>query len=195
MNTRTDIRPFAQLDQDRLILAYLNQKRNGKFLDIGCSTPLLNSSTFLLEKEFDWSGVAIDIEKQTDTTDWNSRPHTELIICDALSINYEELCDKYFTDQEIDFLSLDLEPPEITFEILKKFPFHKWKPKIIAYETDSYRDGGEQRDYETISFMQNLGYSLRAKLYPRLEHLFLSECGCQDHIYVRADVLILETNR
>lgn len=195
MNTRTDIRPFGQLDQDRIILAYLNQKTNGKFLDIGCGPPVLNSSTALLEKEFGWSGVAIDITEQTDTTEWASRPNTQLIISDALAIDYENLCEKYFNDCEIDFLSLDLEPPEITFKVLKKFPFHKIKPKIIAYETDSYRDNGKQRDIETIGFMRGIGYSLRAKLYPRLEHLFLSDCDCQDHIYVRVDVLIAETNR
>lgn len=195
MNIRTDIRSFAQLDQDRLVLAYLNQKKDGKFLDIGCGTPILNSSTALLEKEFGWSGVAIDITKQTDNIDWTERPNTTLIIADALSLDYEKICDEYFHNQEIDFFSLDLEPPEISHQLLQKFPFHKNKPKIVAYETDSYRDGGEQRDSETIQFMHSLGYSLRAKLYPRLQHLFLSNCGCQDHIYVRTDILIAETNR
>lgn len=192
---RTDIRKFGQLDQDRIILAYLNQKHDGTFVDIGCGQPFTLSNTALLEKEFGWSGIAIDIMDIPDCDSWSNRPNTKLIISDALNIDYESLFNDFFGDREIDFLSLDLEPPELSFRVLEKLPFDKWKPKIIAYETDSYRDNGEQRDKEAIEFMSNLGYSLRAKLYPRLEHLLIGNHGCQDHIYVRKDVVIAETNR
>jgi hypothetical protein len=153
------------------------------------------SNTALLETEFGWSGIAIDIAENNDHNRWSDRPNTKLIIQDALSIDYENLFNEYFNGQEIDFLSLDLEPPEITFSVLEKLPFHIWKPKVIAYETDSYRDGGNDRDKQVIEFMSKLEYSLRAKLYPRLEHTLNNNTDCQDHIYVRKDVIIAETNR
>ena len=196
MTIRTDIRKFGQLDQDLIVLAYLNQKKNGLFVDIGCGLPCLLSNSARLEQDFGWSGIAVDIRKENDHCSWDEhRPNTTLIIQDALSIDYESLFDATFQHTEIDFLSLDLEPPQLTMDLLYKLPWHKWKPKIVAFETDSYRQGGEKRDKDTIDFMHSMGYSLRAKLYPRLEHLLLSDCGCQDHIYVRHDIVLAETNR
>lgn len=197
---RTDIRKFGQLDQDWIILGYLNQKRNGFFVDIGCGPPCILSNSARLEMDFGWSGIAIDIRKENDHYTWQDhRPNTKLIIQDALSIDYESLFDSELINNnqhnDIDFLSLDLEPPQLTMDLLYKLPWHKWKPKVIAFETDSYRPDGEKRDKDTIDFMHSLGYSLRAKLYPRLEHLLLSNCECQDHIYVRHDIVLSETNR
>ena len=191
---RSDITRFGQLDQDLIILAYLNGKKNGTFIDIGCGSPCYLSNTARLEKEYGWTGVAIDIKKENDCWTWNDRPNTTMITCDATKLDYQELFNKYFTGIDIDFLSLDLEPPVLTFDVLKILPWSEWKPKVVAYESDSYRDNGcLQRDIEAQNFMRNMGYSLRAKLYPRLQHLLLKECECQDHIYVREDVIYNET--
>lgn len=193
---RTDIRPFAQLDQDIFVLGYLNFKCNGTFVDIGCAQPNLLSNTARLEKYYGWSGIAIDIKLENDHTSWSDRINTKHIIQDATTIDYAQLFGEYFGDNEIDFLSLDLEPPQLTMDILYKLPWDKYKPKVIAFEPDSYRDNnGPQREKEAIDFFHKLNYSLRAKLYPRINDSLLSNCRCQDHIYVRYDVLLAETQR
>lgn len=193
---RTDIRPFSQLDQDILVLAYLNFKRDGLFVDIGCGPPTVLSNTARLEKDYGWSGIAIDIRSENDHTSWSDRKNTKHIVQDATTIDYHKLFDEHFGDNDIDFLSLDLEPPHLTMDVLYKLPWDKYKPKIIAFEPDSYRDdSGVQREKDAIGFFHKLNYSLRAKLYPRLNDLLLSNCRCQDHIYVRYDVLLTETQR
>ena len=193
---RTDIRPFAQLDQDIFVLAYLNFKRSGYFVDIGCGPPLLLSNTARLEKDYGWSGIAIDISDENDYTSWSDRKQTKHIVQDATSIDYAKLFEEHFGDNDIDFLSLDLEPPQLTMDVLYKLPWDKYRPKVVAFEPDSYRDdAGIDREKDTINFFHGLRYSLRAKLYPRLNHMLLSDCRCQDHIYVRHDVILSETNR
>jgi hypothetical protein len=42
----------------------LDGKRNGKFLDIGASDPKIINNTLLLEKNFGWTGVQIEIDEQ-----------------------------------------------------------------------------------------------------------------------------------
>lgn len=193
---RTDIRSFAQLDQDIFVLAYLNFKKNGYFVDIGCGQPNLLSNTYRLEKEYNWSGVAIDIKSENDHSSWSDRVNTKHIVADATTIDYSELFEQNFGDNDIDFLSLDLEPPQLTMDVLYKLPWDKYRPKVIAFEPDSYRDdNGTQRENDTIDFLHKLRYSLRAKLYPRLNDLLLTNCRCQDHIYVRHDIVLAETNR
>lgn len=191
---RTDVRRFGQLDQDLIVLAYLNGKKHGTFVDIGCGPPCYLSNTARLEKEHNWSGIAIDIKKENDCWTWNDRPNTKMIVGDATLLNYQELFNQYFAGIDIDFLSLDLEPPPLTFQVLKLLPWSEWRPKIIAYEVDAYRDADcLANESETQKFMIDMGYSLRAKLYPRLSNLLLQPCECQDHIYVRLDVIYNET--
>lgn len=193
---RTDIRPFAQLDQDIIVLSYLNFKRDGYFVDIGCGAPTLLSNTARLEKDYNWSGIAIDINNENDHTQWSDRTNTKHIVQDATTIDYNTLFKEHFGDKDIDFLSLDLEPPQLTMDVLYKLPWDIYRPKIIAFEPDSYRDdNGPNREKEAIEFFHKLRYSLRAKLYPRLNNMLLTNCRCQDHIYVRHDVILEETNR
>lgn len=55
----------AQFCQDIFVLAMLQGKRNGRFLDVGAGHPYFMSNTYLLEKEFNWSGVCIDLVDET----------------------------------------------------------------------------------------------------------------------------------
>ena len=117
MSTRPDIQHGAQIEQDRYVLALLGGKRNGTFVDIGCGTPTINSNTFLLESEYGWSGIAIDVLDQWDSLRWADRRAARHIVADAATIEWANLFSETFTS-EIDFLSLDLEPPAITFDVL-----------------------------------------------------------------------------
>ncbi len=53
----------SQHGQDKEILEILNYKKNGFFLDIGCSEPEYLSNTYVLEKDFIWSGICVDPRK------------------------------------------------------------------------------------------------------------------------------------
>ena len=50
----------SQSGQDIKILEILNYKKNGYFLDIGCSHFEYLSNTYTLEKNFSWNGLCVD---------------------------------------------------------------------------------------------------------------------------------------
>ena len=52
---------YSQINQDIWVLEKTNFKRNGYYIDIGCADGEKISNTFLLDKHYNWSGLAIDI--------------------------------------------------------------------------------------------------------------------------------------
>ena len=54
---------YSQIGQDRLVVHLTKEKRCGTFVDIGCSRPSLINNTFLLENEYQWTGLSIDIDE------------------------------------------------------------------------------------------------------------------------------------
>jgi FkbM family methyltransferase len=53
----------SQILQDIFVLAVLDSKKNGYFVEAGASDGLDCSNTFLLEKNFDWNGLLIEPSK------------------------------------------------------------------------------------------------------------------------------------
>ena len=58
----------SQFYQDVFVLAMLQGKTNGTFLDIGAGHPYFMSNTYLLEKQFNWSGICIDCVDETQNS-------------------------------------------------------------------------------------------------------------------------------
>lgn len=58
----------SQIFQDLFILYFLNEKKNGFFVDFGATNGVDLSNTFLLEKEYHWQGILAEPGKiwQTD---------------------------------------------------------------------------------------------------------------------------------
>jgi hypothetical protein len=75
--------------------------------------------------------------------DNSNRNSDNFLIHDALTIDYDSLISdiliKNKTDR-IDYLSMDLEPPQITLEVLLKFPLDKCRFSVITFEHDLYRN-------------------------------------------------------
>jgi len=57
----------------------------------------------------------------------------------------------------IDYLSLDLEPPDVTLECLKTIPFDRVRLSVITFEHDAYRVGENVRTPSREIFESN-GY-------------------------------------
>ena len=62
-NKRSKIKSFSQAGQDKFVLKMLNNKKNGKYIEIGAFDPIKISNTYILEKEYNWSGFSLDIEQ------------------------------------------------------------------------------------------------------------------------------------
>jgi len=147
---------FSQASQDIFVLSCLNGKKNGTFVDLGCSKPIEWNNTFLLEKQFNWRGLAIDIEEDL-VNQWDDKRNCKTICADCTKIDLLEHCS--FLGNHIDYLSLDLEPASVTLECLKKISFNKIEFSLITFEHDFYRFG---EDFVCLSrqILNNNGYKL-----------------------------------
>lgn len=155
---------YSQAYQDIFVLTMLDGKRNGTFLEIGASHESINSNTYLLEKNFNWGGVSIDIDTNSKKSFVN-RKNTNFILENALNINYVEVIKKYYSNNIIDYLQIDIEPQKQTLNCLKLIPFDEYQFSVITFETDLYdpkisKEESLKNQEESRSFLKNKGYEL-----------------------------------
>lgn len=151
---------YSQAGQDLFVLYCLNGKQNGLFLDLGCNHPTNINNTFILEKEFNWRGISIDIDKSMTDLYANTRTTVALNL-DCTVLDFDKIIE-IAGSNHFDYLSLDLEPAEVTFACLKSIPFDKISFSVITFEHDFYRFGdGIQKESREI-FTKN-GYKLICK--------------------------------
>ena len=149
----------GQALQDMFVLSILNGKRNGTYLEIGAQEPFFQNNTALLETNYDWKGVSIEIRE--DLCKMFAEQRKNKIVCqDATTINYERLISENYDTTEIDFLQVDCEPSKTTFEILLDIPFHKYKFAVITYEHDYYVDITESYRTKSRNYLNLIGYEL-----------------------------------
>ena len=152
-------RSNGQALQDMFILSILNGKKNGTYLEIGAQEPIFQNNTAILEQNYDWKGVSIEIREDLCKMFAEQRKNT--ILCkDATTIDYESLLDKYYDTREIDYLQLDCEPSKTTFEILLDIPFDKYKFAVITYEHDHYVDMTSTYRTKSRNYLKLMGYEL-----------------------------------
>ena len=171
---------YSQIGQDRLVLKYLKNKKNGTFIDVGCGYPKYINNTYLLETEFNWNGISIDLHMYTeeDGLIWNDCRNTKLILNDALTLNYSSIFKENNLPINIDYLSMDLEPPDLSLECLFKIPFDEYTFNIITFEVDKNREGDIKRIEESRNFLMSKGYTLIGSI-----------CSGQDDIYLHNSLI------
>jgi len=149
---------FAQSYQDLFVLMATRGKMSGTYLEIGSDDPYTNSNTALLETKFKWQGISIDIKKDAVENFKNQR-NNPVYCVDARYVDYVDLLTRSNFPSVIDYLQVDCEPPEVTFEILKKLPFDQYKFSIITFEHDAYKGDSTVRD-QSREFLRSKGYEL-----------------------------------
>ena len=152
-------RSNGQALQDMFILSVLNGKRNGTYLEIGAQEPIFQNNSAILEKDFKWKGVSVEILENLCKMFREQRSNP--ILCkDATTIDYEKLLNEYYTTKEIDYLQLDCEPSKTTFEILTAIPFDQYKFAVITYEHDHYVDMTSTYRTKSRNYLKSWGYEL-----------------------------------
>ncbi len=150
---------FAQVFQDMFVLSALNGKENGTYLEIGSAGPFHGNNTVLLEKLFNWNGVGIEYDEKF-ITDYRNNRRNEVIHKNALDIDYTELLSRIAVNDCVDYLQLDCEPSDVTYEIMTKIPFDKFKFAVITYEHDDYIDITKSFKDKSRAFLSSKGYEL-----------------------------------
>jgi len=148
---------YSQSFQDLFVLAATQGRNNGWYLEIGSAEPFKGNNTALLEKSFDWKGLSVDIDQRKVEQFMSERDNWVLCV-DATKIDYEKILGNFAFPKIIDYLQVDCDPPETTFEILKRIPFDTYKFAVITFEHDYYWNTNV-RD-ASRKFLQQQGYEL-----------------------------------
>lgn len=146
---------YSEAYQDLFVLAVLNGKKNGTYLEIGAGSPFFGSNTVLLE-QFGWKGHGFDINPLA--VDGNRK--NPCVLKDALTINYDELLSNMEYGTDIDYLQVDLEPASTTYEALLKVPFDKYRFRVITFEHDYYNDETKSYRDKSREYLKSKGYEL-----------------------------------
>lgn len=149
----------SQSFQDLFVLMATHGRRGGFYLEIGSSDPYYNNNTALLEQDFDWSGISIDIQPQM-VDKFKSQRKNPVLLANALDIDYVELLQQYHAARDIDYLQVDCDPPTTSLEILKKIPFDRYRFAVITFEHDYYADSTVK--LKSREFLSSHGYCLVA---------------------------------
>lgn len=150
-------RNYSEAFQDIFILTLLNGKRNGTYLEIGGGLPFYGNNTYLLESKFDWYGITLDIDPESSERHFRDRGNVSVCL-DAREVDYAYLLEDCRMPNNIDYLQLDCDPPNITYDILNKIPFDKYKFAIITYEHDYYIDETKSFQEKSKNYLEGLGY-------------------------------------
>ncbi len=152
---------WSQSMQDMFVLSMLDGKRNGVYVEIGADQPRVISNTYLLENNFDWSGVSFELDADK-VTYFNSIRKNKCLSEDATLYDYKFLFEERSYPKQIDYLQLDIDPAEGTLRALKALPLNDYRFSVITYETDVYSSGADIQD-EQIEILESHGYQLVAK--------------------------------
>jgi hypothetical protein len=157
---------FSQSCQDLFVVAMLEGKSKGTFLEIGCGQPKYGNNTFVLENFFLFTGVSIDLNYDDN---WSANRHLNIVerswpLCrpatlwhktDALNFDYSSL-PNYF-----DYLQIDIDPPKSNLELLEKLCSTK-KFAVITFEHDDWDSRSFELNIKRRSreFLLSKGYIL-----------------------------------
>ena len=150
----------GQAAQDYFVMKCLNFKRNGTFLEIGSNDPIHINNSYLLEKEYGWTGYMIEYEPKYLPLYELNRPNSKYIINDATQVDYREISKTMPTN--IDYLQIDLEVDnESTIQTLRKINnemMDNHKFATVTFEHDIYTGNHFNTRFESRRIFENRGY-------------------------------------
>jgi hypothetical protein len=148
---------YSQADQDIFVLSILNGKCNGTYLEIGCGDEFNINNTALLETKFEWTGVSIDTHKLYADT-WTRQNPIET--ANGITVDYLDLLQRHnISATNLDYLSIDCDPPDQTLCILKCLPLDKIRFAVITFEHDCYAHGPDVKN-KSRAYLESYGYQL-----------------------------------
>lgn len=145
--------------QDLFVLAANQGRREQWYLEVGSAEPFYNNNTALLETQFDWRGVSVDINA-AKVQDFANQRRNKVLCQDATQINYADLLADLGAPKDLGYLQVDCEPPETSYAILKRIPWDQYRFAAITFEHDYYADTSVRE--RSREFLRAQGYELMA---------------------------------
>jgi hypothetical protein len=153
---------YSQSLQDIFTLSVLDGKRNGTYLEIGGADGIGINNTYLLESQYDWTGLAFEW-LEPGWQSYVSKRKNPCLMEDATKADYAKLFVDYNFPNQIDFLQVDIEPAQQTLDSLKAIPHDKYRFSVICFETAIYLGQDPHVQQEQIDLLDSLGYVMVAK--------------------------------
>lgn len=121
--------------QESWVLNMLSEKRDGFYLEIGSGHPEIGSNTLLLEQDFNWSGLGIDIDSRISDT-YNLMRNNKCINADAISIDYRKVLSESGAPKQIDYLQIDVDNNPLAANLLAlvAIPLTEYRFSVITIE-------------------------------------------------------------
>ena len=147
---------YSRHFQDMFVLAFLNGKRHGTFIEIGSGHHEHFNNTLLLEKTFDWTGISIDNNERFMYQHTRARK-TSAIHSDAAQIDYRGLFKTNMVETHTDFLRINAEWASL--KALQSIPFDSYQFSVIQFQ---HNHCWWQNEYREISrdILRKIGYIL-----------------------------------
>jgi hypothetical protein len=151
---------YSQSKQDDFVIKTLDYKTGGVYVEIGAYHSKKISNTYLLEKDYGWSGVSFEIEPER-VDEFNANRKNKCYMADATNFDYKLLFDRLELPKQIDYLSLDIEPAKYTLLALMALPLDEYRFSTITFEHDLYADKNNIHvKNKQQKILSGLGYEL-----------------------------------
>lgn len=168
-NNVQGIQEFATITNlQNFVLDMTKRKNNGTYVEIGAFHSWKGNNTHILERNFNWKGVAFDIVEEF-ANEYNSNRKNPCILHDALTFNYLEYFQKNNFPKQIDFLQIDIDGDECTnvknLLALIAVPLNQYRFSVIGFEHDTLMNpkNNTVRDAQR-EILLGLGYVLVVRL-------------------------------
>lgn len=149
----------SQSLQDMFVLTANQGKRNQWYLEVGSAEPFYHNNTALLETNFAWQGISIDIDA-AKVQDFKSNRINPVICQDAMALDFQALLRDHGAPRDLGYLQIDCDPPQNSYNILTRMPWQQHRFAVITFEHDFYADQSI-RDLSR-QFLTSQGYELMA---------------------------------
>lgn len=153
---------FGQASQDMLVLLLNRFKKNGHYLEIGSNDPIQTNNTYLLEKEYQWRGIMVEIDPHFAALYKVHRPLAVHLIGDASQFSYSQVLQEHHFPTEMDYLQIDLDVENRStlqlLELFDKTVFPYYKFRVLTFEHDIYRGDFFSTQATSRAILQKHGY-------------------------------------
>jgi len=150
----------SEAGQESFVLNMLDELYDRYYLEIGAFESKKTSNTYMLEKDFYWKGIALEILPEC-VLEYNTNRKNPCFQADATTFDYKKCLDGAQAPRRIDYLQLDIEPASQTLAALKQVPLDDYRFSVITFEHDLYyAPENRQVKAEAIEILKSHGYVL-----------------------------------
>lgn len=161
--------------QEAFVIDILKKKKNGYYVELGAAHYSNGNNTYLLEKDYGWTGVSFEIVDSMKEEFNKNRKNP--CMGDALSFNYVKYFEENSFPKQIDYLQLDIDAgydltgrpagnSHLTLQGLIALPLNTYRFTIITFEHDTnmyWRNSG-MRDAQR-EILDSFGYAMVHRSY------------------------------